>query len=467
MATPTTTAADALGGLIATDLADPRVRWRPSPGGMAGRFGAFAGIAFLALWLPHWMTGASPGGSLVFEFARAIVFAMVALSLNILMGYAGQASLGHAAFVGAGAFAGGYFSVDLGLGFGAAIFGSILIGAVLALALGTIALRVRGLLLAIVTIAYQLLAEETLFKVRALTGGGAGKEVPRPEFLTTGSETFGWEFSADEKYVYFLILMLLLTWLFDWRLTSSKAGRAIQALRDDERVAASWGINVRGYKLLAFVLSGGIAGFAGLLYAARDGVAAPPSFTFTVALTFLLMTVVGGLGSRPGVVVGGMFIAFLPVFLEKAHEAWGVPHTDDGGTCTSLPPKALQFLIGLVFLAAAAEMIRHAVKRFRGGESDGARLAGSAVLGLVLVAVGGTALAGSITGNSCMWALLKSNWETFIGAVLLLVTLIQYPGGIAEQFGPVFRWLSFKPLKSADAVTVGGGTAGGGMGARP
>src|SRR3970040_2051170 len=113
-------------------------------------------------------------------------------------------------------------------------------GAASALILGAVALRVRGLYLALVTIAYGLFAQEVIFNYRPLTGGGAGRRAPRPEI-----------FDGDIAYVYFCVAVLGLILLFDWRLTSSKAGRAIEALRDDERVAASWGINITAFKLLA------------------------------------------------------------------------------------------------------------------------------------------------------------------------------------------------------------------------
>jgi branched-chain amino acid transport system permease protein len=182
--------------------------------------------------------------------------------------------------------------------------------------------------------------------------------------------------------------VLAVAMAFDWRLTSSRGGRAIQALRDDERVAASWGINVTSFKLLAFLISGILAGIAGALFASTEQVAVPLDFTFSLSLTFLVMTVVGGAGNRWGVVQGGILFALLPTLLERAHENFHVwPFT----------------------------------------------------------AIDATA-------------------EPAIGALLLLLTLIFTPGGIAQQQKHLLSWLSFRRWSDARETA---GITGGGMGARP
>lgn len=341
-------------------LSDPRERWRPSPAGVAARLAVIGLLAFLVLLIPHLLPG-----TLVNIAARAAVFGIVALSMNVLMGYAGQVSLGHQAFVGVGAFTAAYLLSESGMPYPIALIGSVATGAASALLLGAVALRVRGLYLALVTIAYGLFAQEVIFNIRALTGGGAGLRAERPGV-----------FEGDIAYVYFCIGILALVLVFDWRLTATKAGRAIEALRDDERVAASWGINVTAYKLLAFVISGSIAGLAGALFAGIEQVVTPVDFGFTLALTFVLMTVVGGLGVRSGVVQGGIFFAILPTLLDKAHSNWHFfPFT--------------QF---------------------------------------------------------------DALWEPLIGALLLIATLIQFPGGIAQQQEHLRRWLSFGPFLAEPIV---------------
>jgi len=310
--------------------------------------------------------------------SRAAIYGIVAISLNVLVGYAGQVSLGHAAFLGLGAFSSGYALSEMGLPFPAALVTATLVSMVAALVLGGVALRVTGLYLALVTIAFGLFAQETLFNIRSLTGGGAGQPAPRPAL-----------FEGDVAYAYLCIGVLALVIAFDWRLTATKAGRAIQALRDDERVAASWGIDVTGYKLLAFTISGGIAGLGGALFASVEQIVAKDDFPFSLSLTFLLMTVVGGTRNRWGVVQGGLLFAALPTLLDRAHDNLHLfPFT-------------------------------------------------------------------SITAT----------WEPAIGAVLLLLTLTMFPGGMAQQQGALLRWLGGGPF--AHDPDDSGALQGGGMGARP
>jgi branched-chain amino acid transport system permease protein len=281
-------------------------RWTPSSRGQTARYGVMGGLVLLVLVIAAIVPDVYT--NLV---SRAAVFAIVALSMNVLVGYAGQVSLGHAAFFGAGAFAAGYglSELDLPWLFGLVVAG--ISGAFAAVLLGAVALRVKGLYLAVVTIAYGLFAQAVVFNISSVTGGGAGQFAPRPAL---GETTM-----TDLQYAYLCIAFLGVILLLDTLFAGSKAGRAVRALRDDERVAASWGINVTGYKLLAFVLSGLLAAIAGGLFASIEQVVAPADFQFSLSLTFLLMTVVGGAGNRWGVVQGGVLFAILPVLLEVAH----------------------------------------------------------------------------------------------------------------------------------------------------
>lgn len=288
----------------ATGPAAPRP-WRPSPAGMIARVAALVLLLGAVLGSPLLMPDIS-----INIYARVITYGIVALGLNILVGYAGQVSLGHAAFYGAGAFASGIAITELGVPWAMGLVAAILVGGLAALVLGAIALRVKGLYLALVTLAYGLFAQEVIFRLGAVSRGGAGMPADRP----------GWAL-GDLSYAYVCLAALALVWVLDWRLTSSKAGRAIQALRDSERVAASWGINVTGYKLLAFVLSGAVAGLAGGLFASIEQLVAPASFEFQLSLLILFMVVVGGAGSRVGVVLGALVLGFTEFFLDELSDA--------------------------------------------------------------------------------------------------------------------------------------------------
>lgn len=233
--------------------------------------------------------------------SRAATFAVIGLSLNILMGHLGQISLGHQAFVGVGAFTSGYVVSEVSQSFWLALPIAAATGAVAAALLGVVALRLGGLYLALLTLAYGLVAEESIFGIRLLTRGGAGMPAPRPA-----------GFQGEVGYLYLCMLVLGVVLLLDWRLVKSKAGRAIAAIRHDERVAATMGVNVVFYKIFAFVLSGFVAGIAGSLFAHREEVVVRELFDLPLALLWVFMTVVGGLRSRAGVVIGSAFFAVFP-----------------------------------------------------------------------------------------------------------------------------------------------------------
>ncbi len=410
---------------------DPRVRWRPGTAGTVARLVVLALIALFALAIPHMLPG-----TLVNVYSRAMVYGVVALSMNVLIGYAGQVSLGHQAFVGVGAFTSAFLLSKTGMPWPLAVAGTIVLSAFIALGLGAVSLRVKGLYFALVTIAYGVFVQSTIFGITELTGGGAGANAPRPVFA-----------QADIPYAYVCVAGLVLAWAFDWRLTASRAGRAIEALRDDERVAASWGINVKGYKLLAFAIAGGVAGLAGALFASVEQIVSPITFGLPLALTFVLMTVIGGLRSRPGVVIGGFVFAVLPTLLAAAHGAWG----EGEAACTSAPPNVLQLLLGLVVVAGIAERVVHAIKH--DGWTVRTITSTAVATGIGLLVMGSFGIAG-FTGGYCVWATIDALWEPLIGAGLLILTLTQFPGGIAEQFAPVFRWLSFRPFMEHRGVSA-------------
>ena len=427
---------------------DPRVVWRPDAKGVAFRLLAFGVIALFLVGLPLWLD-ARGIPQFINVVSRMYTFGVIALSMNILIGYAGQVSLGHQAFVGVGSFVSGFLITESGLPWSFAALGAIVIGALTALLLGAISLRVKGLFFALVTVAYGLFAENSVFKIEALTGGGAGQPAARPAWAT-----------GDIEYAYVCLAGLLLAWVFDWRFTSSRAGRAVQALRDDERVAASWGIDVTRHKLLAFSLSGAVAGLGGAQFASIEQIVSPVSFDFTLALTIVLMTVVGGVGSRPGVVIGGFVFASLATLLDAAHIAWG----EDPITCVTAPPRTIQIILGLVVIAPVLERFVHWL---RGARKTPGQMVGWTVGVGAALASGGYLLVTAISNNYCIWKTIDFRFVSLIGAVLLLATLIQFPGGIAQQFEPIFNWLSFRKFGHDENAAVGGGAAGGSMGARP
>jgi len=298
-------------------------RWRPSTQGWVARrlvlLLILGGVVFLT---------ATVEGYWADRISRAAIFAIIGLSLNMVLGYIGQVSLGHQAFVGIAAFIAAYYATEKagcefeGCSMSTFITSTVfaaLSGATAAGILGLVALRIRGLYLALITLAYGLVSQNSIFEISFLTRGGAGMPAVRPD---------GWV--GDNAFAFLTLIFLAGVIFVDWSMMRSKVGRAILAVKHSEPVAASYGINVTGYKIIAFVLSGMFAGVAGSLFAFRNQNVVANDFSFVETLTWVLMVVVGGLGNRVGVIVGSAFFALFGFILEPLLHGlgglWGPLH---------------------------------------------------------------------------------------------------------------------------------------------
>ena len=274
---------------------------RPGVAGWCARGAVMAVVAGLVLFVPTLRNSVE-----VHIYTQAVIYAIIGLSLNVLLGYTGQISLGHQAFVGIGAFTSAYMVTVHGQPFVAAVGMAMVVGGVQALVLGAVSLRITGLYFALVTLAYGTMAEESLFNIQKLTGGSAGQAAPKPTWFTT-----------DLRYYYLCLAFLAAVVWVDWRLMKTKGGRALLALRENPRVAATYGADVKAYTLMAFVVAGVFAGLGGALLAHNDTFVVRDLFNFQLALVFVIMTVVGGLRNRTGVVVGSAFFALVGYFFDK------------------------------------------------------------------------------------------------------------------------------------------------------
>lgn len=241
--------------------------------------------------------------------AYAAIFAMVGLSMNVLVGYTGQISLGQQAFVGLGALTaanvintGTTAAEPFQFAFGMLAAVGVAGGA--ALLLGMVALRIQGLYLALVTLVFGGVTADAVFTIPKLNGQEAGVSAIRPEALT-----------GEYRFYLFSLAMVAVCVYVDIHLRRSKVGRGLVALRENELAAQAYGINVMGYKLLGFVISGSMAGLAGGVFAFWTQEFSDKDFTsgagFSLALTFVVMVVVGGLGNRTGVVIAAAFFALI------------------------------------------------------------------------------------------------------------------------------------------------------------
>ena len=248
-----------------------------------------------------------------------IIYAILAVSLNFVMGFAGQISLGHAGFFGIGAYTSAILTqAGSGYLFWPAFLMSGVTAGVAGLIIGVPALRLKGHYLAFGTLGFGEIIRIVLYNWREVTRGtdGIGR-IPSPA-------AFGFEFDTDQKYYFLCIVVLLLVLGLAHRTQISKYGRGFAALRDAEMAAGTTGVNVTRLKILAFAISSVLAGFAGSLYAHLVGFISPDTFTFEVTAQVLSMVLIGGMGTTFGPVLGAAFIIAMPELLRVSKEYYQV-----------------------------------------------------------------------------------------------------------------------------------------------
>jgi branched-chain amino acid transport system permease protein len=260
------------------------------------------------------------------DFSLVLIYGLCGLSLMVLAGFTGLVSLGHAAFLGIGAYAHVYFSQTLGLPWVVSIALAGLVSAGAGILVGLPALRMTGLYLTIATLAFAQIIQEVFNRWETVTSGLRGKAVERPEIFGFSfhgdASLFGITLAVGDLAFYFLCLAFLAAalWLTA-NLLRAPTGRAWVAIRDSEIAAQSMGINLALYKTMAFAYSAALMGVAGALFAHKVGFLAPDIFSVLLSIQFLLMVVVGGLGSLHGAILGAVFVALLPVLIAEARES--------------------------------------------------------------------------------------------------------------------------------------------------
>jgi len=240
-----------------------------------------------------------------------------ALGLNILVGYTGQISIGHGAFMSVGAYTAANLAVRLGLPFWICLPAGGLMAAIVGGVVGIPSLRIKGLYLAIATLAGQLIIEWTINHVTFISGGvQASIEVPRPRL---GSYVI----ATQRQMYFFLLVFVVLALIGTLNLVRSRVGRAFIAIRDHDIAAEIIGVNIFRYKLIAFAISSFYAGVTGVLYTYYLGIANYEQFQITVSIDYLAMIIIGGLGSVLGSVFGAIFVTLLPILIRYFMEAFG------------------------------------------------------------------------------------------------------------------------------------------------
>jgi branched-chain amino acid transport system permease protein len=309
------------------------------------------------LWLPQF-------------WEQTLLFAMAAvigaIGLTILVGTTGQLSLAHAFYVAVGAYGYCYFAghktpgvesvAGLGLPPILAIVLAVLLAGVCGALFSPISGRLRGIYLGIASIGLVFIGQHILFNATGLTGGFNGRDAQ--PFSVAGFQftdghpdltVAGVAFGQLEKLWYLGLALVAVSYWYARNLVGARPGRALEAIRDSEVAAAVMGVDVPRYKAAAFTVSSMYAGLAGVLMALVFGRIVPDTFGFALSVDFLVMIVIGGLGSIGGAALGAVFVSMLPRVLD--HYSDSLPLVAPAGSSGLQPSQAARLLYGLAIIA--------------------------------------------------------------------------------------------------------------------
>lgn len=252
-------------------------------------------LATAPWWLPeYWLA----------QLTFVLIYGIAGLGLMILTGYTGLFSIGHAAFLGVGAYTEAVL-VAAGLPFPLAMVCAALLAAAAGIVVGLPALRVKGIYLAIATLAFGFIVEEIFARWESMTGGNSGMLVEMPAL-------FGHEIASSGGFYVVCLVAAVLSTLGVLNLLRAPTGRAFVAIRDSEISAQGMGIHLAWYKTLSFALSAALTGLAGALYAHKIMFLSPEQFGIIQSIDLLLLVVIGGLGSVHGAFLGAVFLIAMP-----------------------------------------------------------------------------------------------------------------------------------------------------------
>jgi branched-chain amino acid transport system permease protein len=247
-------------------------------------------------------------GEYLWILMQIVIAVIGAVGLNILTGFTGQISLGQGAFLGVGAYTSAFITAKMGLPFWVGVPAAGLVTAAAGMVFGIPSLRLKGLYLAIATLASQFILEWIFLRWEPVTGGSYGIVVPRPSIG-------GYVFDSDRSYFYIVLVIAAVMVLFATNLMRTRTGRAFMAVRDHYISAEIMGINIFKYRILSFAVSSFYAGVAGALYGHSLRFVSSEQFSIGVSIVYLAMIIIGGLGSILGSIYGAVFMILLPKLL--------------------------------------------------------------------------------------------------------------------------------------------------------
>ena len=334
-----------------------------------------------------------------------MIYAILLFGLDIVVGYTGQVSLGHAGLFGVGSYTTGVLFFKLGAPVWVILIASVGITSVFGAILALPALRVTGPYLAMVTLAFGTIVQILINEMTFLTEGPLGIKVPKPNI-------FGMKFTEDGFYWLVLVLMALSALVVD-RILRSQLGRAFEALRGSPVASDCMGVSVYRYKVYAFVVSAGFAGLAGCLYAYSEQYISPNTYNFELTVLFLLAVIMGGRKSRLGSFLGAAIIVILPKLLDDLALFRSVATT-----------------LAVLMAVGAAIAISKKIATPRN---------------MAIPVIGTAALAGF-----SFWLTSITDWRLSIFGLMILFVVYYLQDGIVG----FFRNLLFRKARSADADTA-------------
>ena len=246
------------------------------------------------------------------QLTFVLIYAIVGLGLMLLAGFTGQFSIGHAAFLGVGAYTQAVLTT-MGWPFPLALVCAASLSAAVGIIVGLPALRVKGIYLGIATLSFGFIVEEVFARWESVTGGNAGMHLKAPDL-------FGWKLSSGDAFYFLCLVITIVCTLGILNLLRSPTGRAFVAIRDSEISAQSMGIHLARYKTLSFALSAALAGIGGALYAHKLQFISPDQFNIVQSIDLLLLVVIGGLGSVHGAFLGAIFLISMPQLIAMSKD---------------------------------------------------------------------------------------------------------------------------------------------------
>ena len=273
-------------------------------GGQVFWYSALMLLMFAAPWLfaEYWLA----------QLTLVLIYSIAGLGLMLLAGFTGQFSMGHAAFLGVGAYTQAVMT-NAGVPFPIAMACAAGLSAAVGVVVGLPALRVKGIYLGIATLSFGFIVEEVLARWESVTGGNAGIHIKKPDI-------FGWVLETGNQFYFLCLVVTVIATLSILNVLRSPTGRAFVAIRDSEISAQSMGIHLAYYKTLSFAISAALAGVAGALYAHNLQFISPDQFNILQSIDLLLMIVIGGAGSVHGAFLGAIFLIAMPQVIAQVKD---------------------------------------------------------------------------------------------------------------------------------------------------